>query len=145
MNTRVLLIPAGALLLAGLSGCALPMGSGSAADARDRMYDVLGSTEDQLGGQWDDQDDPTARGCSFPIWASGSHYPALRVGSRPTNARSAIESVSKLWKKLGYALESHTVGSVTELKGTASLDRLLVLRVSADAMTLQGESECRPD
>jgi hypothetical protein len=145
MNSRIALLPLAALVLAALGGCAVPAGSGlSPVAARTVLYGILDHTQSELGGTWQNQDDPTSRGCVFPIWAKGSHYPALRLGSAPRDARAAIRRTRALWSGLGYSLETSTVGSVTQLQGTNSLGRLLVLRVGSHSMTLQGESECRP-
>jgi hypothetical protein len=145
MKIRLALIPAAALVLAGLSGCVVSAGSGmTAVGARDELYKILDHTQAKLGGDWQNQDDPTSRGCVFPVWSKGSHYPALRLGSAPTDARLAVKSVRTLWDKLGYSLQKSMVGDVTQLQGKSALGQLLVLRIGPDSMTLQGESECRP-
>jgi hypothetical protein len=145
MKIRLAVIPVLALVLAGLSGCVVSAGSGvTAAAARDELYKILDHTQDKLGGHWQNQDDPTSRGCVFPVWSKGSRYPGLRLGPAPTNARVAVKRVRVLWDKLGYSLQKSMVGDVTQLQGRSALGQLLVLRIGPDSMTLQGESECRP-
>jgi hypothetical protein len=145
MKARIALFPAVALVLTALSGCAVSAGTGrSPAAARDVLYGILNHTQAELGGRWQNQDDPTARSCVYPVWSAGSHYPGLRLGPAPKDARAAIERTSALWRRLGYSLATTTVGAVTQLQATSSLDQLLILRVGPSSMTLQGESECRP-
>ncbi|PRY69982.1 hypothetical protein B0I08_101104 [Glaciihabitans tibetensis] len=127
------------------SGCALSAGSGdSAGAARDSLYETLDSTQDLLGGSWDNQDDPTSRGCVIPLWTDGESFPALRVGPDPARADVAVATVSAFWSDLGLELTTTDVGEVVELQGESDLGEVLILRISAEAMTLQGESECRP-
>jgi hypothetical protein len=145
LSSRVPRVVVGAFVLLTLTGCALPAGTGgSARDSRDALYGILDDTQAELGGSWINQDDPTPRGCVYPLWVKGSVYPGLRVGEPAMDAAAAIRRTRELWKKLGFALEKTRIGEVMELKGTGSLSRLLILRVGPDAMTLQGESECRP-
>jgi hypothetical protein len=128
------------------SGCALAAGSGtSAGTARDALYSTLDSTQDLLGGSWDNQDDPTSRGCVIPLWAEGESFPALRVGPDPSRADVAVATVSEYWSDLGLELTTSEVGDVLEVQGESEFGEVLILRVSAEAMTLQGESECRPE
>lgn len=134
-----------ALLVAALSGCVVTPGSGlSATEARSALYDSLDETEDLLGGMWDNRDDPTARGCLVPLWVEGQHFPGLRLGSAPDDIESAVTSVTEAWAEWGYRVEQTLVGEVVELQGRDSVGELLIFRVTQDAMTLQGESECRP-
>jgi hypothetical protein len=138
---------AAALTLAGSgSGCALGSGNGITAEAaRTSLYATLDETQDRLGGQWDNQDDPTPRGCSVALWSEGEMYPALRVGTPPERPEYAVESVSAYWDGLGLVLSTTDVGDVVELQGESDEGEIVILRVSAEAMTLQGESECRPE
>jgi hypothetical protein len=134
-----------ALLAVGLGGCALNGGSGSSAiAARESLYDVLDATQAALGGAWDNQDDPTPRGCVIPLWKNGTQYPALRVGPAPQNAKTAVAKVSRLWRNRGFSLTTAVVGHVIQVQGKNKVSALLILRVSDEATTLQGQSECRP-
>jgi hypothetical protein len=131
--------------VATLQGCALNNGSAlSAQAARDALYAVIGSTEQAVGGTWQNQDDPTSRGCVIPLWVDGILYPALRIRTPPVRVELALAAVRVRWSSLGYSIESAEVGGATELKGTNAARELLLFRVSPQAMTLQGESECRP-
>lgn len=131
--------------LLALGGCAISAGSGSTpAEARDALRDALDATQQELGGAWDNRDDPTSRGCVIPLWVDGERYPALRVGPAPRDAGAALAVVATIWAERGYAVDTTVVGDVTELQARTPVDALLVFRVSAEAMTLQGESECRP-
>ncbi|NEM91597.1 hypothetical protein [Galbitalea soli] len=145
MSSRALLIPAFALVLVGLTGCALTTGGDADPQAaRDTLYRVLDRTEATIGGDWVVADDPTPRGCTFPIWTQGTLYPGLRTAAPIAGATAALRRVEVLWRRLGYSLETSRVGAVIQLRGTASLSRSLQLRFGPDGMTLQGESECRP-
>lgn len=120
-------------------------GSGlSAEESRTELYDSLDQTQEVLGGSWDNRDDPTSRGCLIPLWVEGKHYPGLRIGSAPTDTGSAADSVREAWTEWGYRVTQTLVGDVVELQARDSVGQLLVFRVTDDAMTLQGESECRP-
>lgn len=133
-----------ALVLA-LSGCALSTGSAqSPSEARDAFRAVLDGTQQVLGGEWEISDDPTARGCVIPLWVDGTRYPALRLAPPPADSDAAVQLVSAHWEELGYSIEISTVGDATELEGTNPYGALVIFRISSDAMTLQGESECRP-
>jgi hypothetical protein len=132
-------------IAAGATGC---VGSGStgatAEEARDSLYAILDQTQELLGGTFDNQDDPTARGCALALWSEGDHFPALRLGAAPADAQRAVSDVTDYWTGLGYDLTTATVGAVIEVQGMGEGGETLILRVSDDATTLQGESECRP-
>ena len=128
-----------------LAGCA----SGDSSDespelARDRLYDFLDETQGVLGGVWENQDDPTSRGCVIPLFTEGETYPALRVGSPPANVAAAVASVTTLWRTRGYTVDEAAIDTVREVQAEGDNGEIVVLRVSAEAMTLHGESECRP-
>jgi hypothetical protein len=131
--------------LAALGGCAINSGSGlSSAEARDSLYESLDMTEIALGGEWENRDDPTARGCVIPLWVEGEHYPGLRIGGSPSNVDRVVADVIDAWEDWGFHVERTLVGDIVELQGRDSVGELMIFRVSAKAMTLQGESECRP-
>lgn len=131
--------------LLALGGCAVTGGSGaSAGEARGALYETLDATESAIGGVWENHDDPTARGCLIPIAVDGEQYPGLRIGPAPRSTASAIDAVVATWTRWGYTVETTIIGEITELQGHSAVDELLVFRVSESAMTLQGESECRP-
>ncbi len=132
-------------LVLALGGCAVADGSGSSAgEARGALYDTLDATESAIGGVWENFDDPTARGCLIPIAVDGELYPGLRIGPAPRSRASAIDAVVATWTEWGYTVETTIVGEITQLQGRSAVHELLVFRVSEAAMTLQGESECRP-
>ncbi|WP_157156520.1 MULTISPECIES: hypothetical protein [unclassified Diaminobutyricimonas] len=162
MNARLIAVPMAALSLLALSGCALAGGSGLSADeARDAFKLILDETQTAVGGEWEIRDDPTARGCTLPLWVDGERFPALRISPQPETdgatasdtssdiasdpASDAVETVRAVWKDLGLSVESATVGKATELQATGEHGEALIFRVSDNVMTLQGESECRPD
>lgn len=128
-----------------LGGCSLNAGSGlTPVEARGELYDSLDDTEALVGGSWENRDDPTARGCVIPLWVDGEMYPGLRVGDPPADVDDAVDEVMKAWTDWGFSVEQTLVGEVNELQGHNSYDELMIFRVSSEAMTLQGESECRP-
>ena len=146
-RTRIVAVAFGAIAppLLALGGCAISAGSGlTPAAARDDLRAALDETQVALGGAWDNRDDPTPRGCVIPLFVDGEQYPALRVGPPPHDTDEALATVANAWDERGYSVATTTVGDVTELQAHTSVDALLVFRVSAEAMTLQGESECRP-
>lgn len=134
-----------ALAIAACStGCVGNSEGPTAEEARDSLYATLDKTQELLGGRFDNQDDPTARGCALALWSEGDHFPALRLGAAPADPQRAVSAVSDYWSELGYDLTMATVGAVVEVQGTGETGESLILRVSDDATTLQGESECRP-
>ncbi len=146
MTAQALLLPTLALVLVGLSGCAPWQGTDRTPDeARDAMYEVLETTQASLGGSWQKLDDPTSRGCIIPLWVEGRQFPALRIGPAVRDADRAVGTVATLWEGLGFTISRTDVAEIAELKATRSPGELLILRAGADSMTLQGESECRPD
>ena len=144
MKSRTMLIAVAVGVLS-LSGCVVAPGSGvPAEDARERFLEVLDSTQKAVGGPWDDRDDPTPRNCTVPLWVDGIRYPGLRLGQAPESPEAALDTVERHWETLEVAVERNEVGDVTELRGSSSEGDLFVFRASDDAMTLMGESECRP-
>jgi hypothetical protein len=144
MKTRTMLIAAAVTVLS-LSGCVVAPGSGVDADAaRERFISVLDSTQEALGGPWENRDDPTARNCTIPLWVEGIRYPGLRLGEEPESPAAALDTVEQHWETLEVAWERTEVGDVTELRGSNPSGDLFIFRANDDAMTLQGESECRP-
>ena len=149
MTSRVylLLALAGSLAVVtpALSGCtAGNSGGGSAESARDRLYGLLDETQVVLGGTWENQDDPTSRGCVIPLFTEGEMYPALRVGTPPARVADAVASVTTLWRTRGYTVDEAAIDTVREVQAEGDNGEIAILRVSAEAMTLHGESECRP-
>lgn len=146
-RTRIIAVAFGVIAppLLALGGCSISAGSGLSPEAaRDDLLAALDETQDALGGAWDNRDDPTPRGCVIPLFVEGQQYPALRVGPPPRDAAAALTVVADAWDERGYTVATTIVGDVTELQARTAVDALLVFRVSAEAMTLQGESECRP-
>jgi hypothetical protein len=128
-----------------LPGCVVAQGSGvRPEEARDRFLGVLNSTQEALGGDWENRDDPTPRNCTVPLWVEGIRYPGLRLGDAPASPEAALDTVERHWDKLDMASERTEVGSVTELRGSDPSGDLFIFRANSDAMTLMGESECRP-
>ena len=131
--------------LLALGGCSVSAGSDATpTEARTDLLGALNATQLAVGGDWEVRDDPTPRGCVIPLWVEGERYPALRIGSAPRDTRAALAVVDRTWTEWGYKVDSTVVGDVTQLQGHSSVDAVLIFRVSTDAMTLQGESECRP-
>jgi len=130
-----------------LCGCAIHPGSGlTASQARVQFYSVLDDTQHAVGTEtWANLDDPTARGCVIPLLIEGRQFPGLRIGPVPRNPRAIVNQVYASWTSWGYKVERSVTGPVIELQGKRAFDEILIFRVSDKAMTLQGESECRPD
>ena len=146
-RTRVGAVMVGAVAppLLALGGCSLSASDDpTPAQARSELQEVLTATQDAVGGEWEVRDDPTPRGCVIPLWVEGERYPVLRIGSAPLDAQAALAAVDRTWNEWGYEVDTIVVGEVTQLQGQSPADAVLIFRVSADAMTLQGESECRP-
>ena len=150
MKSRNLLAAVAAAVLCGaaclgLTGCAVAPGSGVTPDeARERFIGVLDSTQETLGGSWEKSDDPTARNCTIPLWVEGIRYPGLRLAKATGSPKEALDTVEEHWESLDVTSERTEVGNVTELRGTSRSGDLFIFRANADAMTLMGESECRP-
>ncbi len=116
----------------------------TALDARAALTSVLDDTQDLLGGTWDSQDDPTPRSCAVQWGLAGDAYAALRLSSSVPDSR-ALESVRRVWERLGYTVAFTAVGPASQLTATKGLtDGFMVFRMSDRGMTLQGESACRP-
>jgi hypothetical protein len=141
MRRAVALVASVATPILALGGCVIHEGSGrSAEDARTELDD----TEQTAGGEWENQDDPTSRGCVIPLWVEGEMYPGLRIGTPPRDIPGTLDAVVHAWADWGYSVRQTRVGDVVELQGRNTVQELIVFRVSAEGMTLQGESECRP-
>lgn len=134
-----------ALPLLALGGCAIQPASGlSASQARVQFYSVLDQTQAAAGGTWEVLDDPTARGCVIPLWVEGESFPGLRIGPAPRDPQQLANQVSAVWLGWGYSVVRSRIGQVIQLQAHSDSDELLLFRVSPTAMTLQGESGCRP-
>jgi hypothetical protein len=142
---RVALALVGAVAVVALAGCAVqdptPV---TDLEARDRFMTVLDEAQGLVGGDWDVRDDPTPRECVIPLWIPGERYPALRVGDAPASVAAAAERIEQAWNDAGMRVTRTDIGDVIEVKGESAEGELVVLRVSASASTLLGESECRP-
>lgn len=137
-------VAAGAIVLA-LSGCAVaPVSEGSDSEARDRFLALIDDAQRLVGGDWQVLDDPTPRECVIPLWVGGHRFPALRIGDAPAAVPAAAERVEQAWSAAGMRVTRTDIGEVIEVKGETADGEVLVLRVSASASTLLGESECRP-
>lgn len=112
----------------------------TSAEARADLYATLDDTQNLIGGDWTNQDDPNSLACEFGGTA-GRTYSALRVAAPVADPSAAVEAA---WVSAGYTVESTEIGPVSQLVGEASGHALLIFRLSDRAMTLQGESECRP-
>lgn len=128
-----------------LAGCAVaPVSVVSDAEARDRFVALVDDAQELVGGDWQVLDDPTPRECVIPLWVGGERYPALRIGDAPAAPSAAAERVEQAWSAAGFRVTRTDIGDVIEVKGETAHGELIVLRVSASASTLLGESECRP-
>ena len=74
------------------------------------------------------------------LWvnASGSYVD----DSRPGSAQDGWGGSAAIGGDVIF--DSTVLGEVTQLQGQSPVEAVLIFRVSPDAMTLQGESECRP-
>lgn len=145
MGRRLRVIVCAAGLLLALAGCVVvPVSGGSDSDARERFLTLVDEAQTIVGGDWQVRDDPTPRECVIPLWVGGERYPALRIGDAPAAPSAAAERVEQAWIAAGLRVTRTDIGDVIEVKGETADGELLVLRVSASASTLLGESECRP-
>lgn len=136
---------AAALGVAVLGGCTLQAPSDVGDDAaRERFVALVDDTQAAAGGSWSVRDDPTPRECVIPLWVSGERFPALRLADAPVSPTRAAERVEEAWREHGLAVTVVEVTDVIELKGESAVGELLLFRVSDSAMTITGESECRP-
>lgn len=128
-----------------LGGCGVqPLPGVSAEQAQLQFFSALDSTQELVGGVWENQDDPIARGCVLPVWSEGISFPALRTSDGPRDPDAIASSVVDAWSGWGYDVERVDIGSVIQLLGTTPQHEVIIFRVNERAMTLQGESECRP-
>ena len=112
----------------------------SLAEARSALYAALDETQQLIGGVWSNQDDPNSRGCILGD-DTGRTFSALRIATPIADPSSAVAAA---WEDAGYTVDSTEIGPVSQLIGTNAGAALLIFRLSDRAMTLQGESECRP-
>ena len=81
----------------------------------------------------------------------GGAVSALRISPQADDqaavatSSDAIDTVRAIWADLGLSVKSSNVGEAIELQATGEHGEALIFRVSDNVMTLQGESECRPD
>jgi len=144
------------LLLGSCLGVAQTAGSAQAPgsdsvptleQARADFYAVIDDTQELIGGEWDVQDDPNSRGCLLEDGSAGRTFSVLRLAppsDLSVTASVTTASVTAAWEQAGYEVEQMSIGPVTQLIATSEAHEQLIFRVSDRAMTLQGESECRP-
>lgn len=145
MHRRILVLAATSALAVSTAGCAVqPPTSVTDTEAHERFVAVLDDTQGVVGSGWRVLDDPTPRECVIPLWVSGQRYPALRIGDAPAHAGRAADQVEAAWNDRGMRVTRTDVGDVIEVKGESADGELYILRVSENASTLLGESECRP-
>ena len=145
MHRRILALAVAAFVVATGAGCAVQQATPvTNAEAHDRFLAELDDTQSIIGGDWQVLDDPTPRECVIPLWVSGQRYPALRIGDAPVLGSQAADRVETAWNDQGMRVTRTDVGDVIEVKGESADGELFVLRVSSNASTLLGESECRP-
>jgi len=131
--------------VASLAGCALHAPSAvEDEEARERFVALLDVTQSAAGGTWSVRDDPTPRQCIIPLWVTGERFPALRLADAPVSPARAADRVEEAWREHGLEVTVTEVSDVVELKGESAAGELLLFRASDSAMTLTGESECRP-
>ncbi|MER3387102.1 MAG: hypothetical protein RIC81_12415 [Microcella pacifica] len=131
--------------VAALGGCTLQAPSGvEDEEARERFVALLDDTQAAAGGSWSVRDDPTPRECLIPLWVTGERFPALRLAEAPVSPALAADRVEEAWRAHDLEVTLTEVSDVIELKGESAQGELLLFRASDSAMTLTGESECRP-
>jgi len=131
--------------VAALSGCTLQAPSAvEDEEARERFVALLDDTQAAAGGSWSVRDDPTPRECMIPLWVTGERFPALRLADAPASPARAADRVEEAWRAHDLEVTLTEVSDVIELKGESAQGELLLFRASDSAMTLTGESECRP-
>lgn len=116
-------------------------------EVRQDFSETLAATQELVGGTWDARDDPFPRSCA-ELGASGQQIPALRIGAPAADPAAAAEAVEAAWTGWGYTV-SQTAGAsmgleVIELQAEGEAGGYLILRLSDQASTLQGESACAP-
>ena len=148
----------GSCMVQDQSGFAPGVGAGFAADAptleqaRDDFYAVVDSTVELVGGEWENQDSATSRGCVVSFGLAGRTYSALRIAPRADahdpsapGTSAILRSVTSSWTRLGFTVERTRIGPAVQLLAMSGANEQLIFRISDHAMTLQGESECRPE
>ncbi|MBX3098769.1 MAG: hypothetical protein KF761_04250 [Salinibacterium sp.] len=127
------------------------VGAPTLEQTRDDFYAVVDSTADLVGGEWENLDSASSRGCVISFGLAGRTYSALRLApmanEQDTTApgtTAVLRSVTASWTELGYTVERTRIGPVVQLLARNEANEQLIFRVSDRAMTLQGESACRP-
>ncbi|HET8958580.1 MAG TPA: hypothetical protein VFM95_09020 [Microcella sp.] len=136
---------AAAIALA-VSGCSItPVTDVTDQQARDRFIALVDAAEDAAGGTWEVQDDPSQRECTIPLWVPGTRISALRTGPAPhSDVADVTARMEAHFEEAGLTVTVSDIGDVVEVRGESVAGELLLFRVSETAMTLSGESECRP-
>jgi hypothetical protein len=129
-----------------LGGCALsPSTDVTDQQARDRFISLVDAVQSAAGGTWSVQDDPSPRECTIPLWVPGERIPALRTGSAPADGIDMTAGrIHRHVTEQGMRATVSELADVVEVRAESAAGELLLFRVSDTAMTVTGESECRP-
>jgi hypothetical protein len=133
-----------------LTGCATP-GQGDSMtpyEAQATLVELFDRIQTEVGGDWENQDDPSPMSCDVRGVGDGVQFTATRISVYPRtmeDAKAATAAVTALLTDEGYEIrESVLVNDIYELTMTNHKGSNIHLGANDVAMGLDGGSDGRP-
>jgi len=133
-----------------LTGCATADQGDSTTpyEAQDTLVVLFDRIQTEVGGDWENQDDPSPMSCDVRGGGDGVQFTATRISAYPRtmeDAKAANAAVTALLTDEGYEIrESVLVNDIYELTMTNNKGSNIHLGANDVAIGLDGGSDCRP-
>ena len=140
-----------ALLAMLLTGCATPDPDAPTTpyEAQATLVALFDRIQAEVGGDWENQDDPSPMSCDVRGGGDGVQFTATRYGGSPgtmADAKTATAAVTALLTAEGYEIGESGLFGEGGYELTMTNNKGSNIRFGANdiAMGLDGGSDCRP-
>jgi hypothetical protein len=117
-------------------------------EAQATLVALFDRIQTEIGGDWENQDDPSPMSCDVRGGGDGVQFTATRISVHPRtmkDAEAATAAVTALLTDEGYEIrESVLVNNIYELTMTNNTGSNIHLGANDVAIGLDGGSDCRP-
>lgn len=116
---------------------------------RDALATLFDETQELIGGEWENTDDPTPMNCDVLGGGEGVQYSFLRSAAgvaELSTMQQLADEVAKLWRANGYTVTpgAHPIEGVIEVAGNNNQRGSLLFGINENAASLYGGSDCTP-